>query len=235
MRKRFSQLLKAIRKIQGWIRTMWARTYFLKMRKQVVKIQRMFRRKLLKQNVAQVQWEKLLAQTDILPFRIGDIEIGELFGTNVNFQNSNEISELEFNKWAKYLAKPNPNSLFMLPPAPEIELNAKGKLFSLLIDLSVQLDTTSIYNRGWNFYFKTLLTELNKRGERVLHVFPGESATFVVTDDLGVYAFGSNEHNQLGAIGRSKEHCHLPFKLQHLSRNKLLQFCGRNQTYSALT
>ena len=44
VRKRFSTLISAVCKIQSFVRARWMRIYFLDLRKQVVKIQRIFRR-----------------------------------------------------------------------------------------------------------------------------------------------------------------------------------------------
>lgn len=81
----------------------------------------------------------------------------------------------------------------MIPPAPEVEIKPKVKLFSVLIDLEVCGDTTDCYESTWAREFLTFLGKIQKKGKRFLHLEIGDTFTMAITDDKEVFSWGLND------------------------------------------
>ena len=196
VRKRLYVLNKAARKIQGMVKMRWLRAYF----RLIQRAARVIGRFLRKMYIRKCQHKQHMADFNEVYHnyteRVMALENGQLFAE-------------DFAATADFQAGPFPqpraeqgaravNFRSFVPPAKDIELNKNAKLMSLLVDLNVHVDTSSVYRNSWAAEFAAFLRATHEKGARMLHLEVGESFTLGVTDDKEVLAWGSNDFGQCG-------------------------------------
>lgn len=222
VRSRFRKLQTAARVIQGYFRSRWLRDYYLKLRSATIRIQKNFRKFFWKNSIIATKLQEFVDSShNIRQFSLREYE--SLLGSLPYEVKATEHVDYEFQKWTKKLITADPVYQKFLPGSPEIELTPKAKLFAIPFDLVVTAETLEAYPGTLAGELKSFLKKINDKGERLLHVIPGDSSTFCVTDDLRVYSFGANDHGQLCSEDVNKLFFGRTREVYNLTKNPILQ------------
>ena len=221
VRLRFRRLQNAARVIQRYFRSRWMRDYYLKLRKATIKIQKSFRRFFSKNTIIATKLQEFVDSThNIRQLSLREYE--SLLGNLPYEVKATEHIDYEFQKWAKKLLIADPVYRKFLPNSLEIELTPKAKLFAIPFDLAVTSETLEAYPGTLAGELKSFLKKIGDKGERLLHVIPGDSSTFCVTDELRVYSFGANDHGQLCSEDSTKMFFGRTREVYNLTKNPVL-------------
>jgi myosin heavy subunit/alpha-tubulin suppressor-like RCC1 family protein len=222
VRSRFRKLQMAARVIQGYFRSKWLRDYYLKLRTATIKIQKNFRKFFWKNSIIATKLQEFVDSShNIRQFALREYE--SLLGNLPYEVKATENVDYEFQKWSKKLVTADPVYQKFLPSSPEIELTPKAKLFAIPFDLTVTSETLEAYPGTLAGELKSFLKKIGDKGERLLHVIPGDSSTFCVTDDLRVYSFGANDYGQLCSEDSNKLFFGRTREVYNLTKNPMLQ------------
>lgn len=194
VRRKIMLLQKAARKIQGFLKTRWLRAYFKQVQSAAHVVgkflRKMYIRKMKnKQNMADFYF-MYSDYTDKIVRLENDILFADDNGLQENYKSS-VFSDVKSESAPRIL-----NYKSFIPPSKDIELNRNAKLMSVLIDLNVNIDTSSIYKNSWALEFSSFLKQTHEKGARMLHLEIGDSFSLGITDDKEIYTWGSNDFNQ---------------------------------------
>jgi myosin-5 len=196
VRKRMYMLNKAARKIQGMVKMRWLRAYFKLIQRAAKVIGRFLRKMYIRKCQHKQHMHNFTQLYQNYTERVFALENGLLFaedfGTGSDFQSG------PFQPPKADQASKSVNFKGFVPPAKDIELNKNAKLMSLLVDLNVNVDTSSIYQNSWAAEFASFIKQTHEKGARMLHLEVGESFTVGVTDDKEVMTWGCNDFGQCG-------------------------------------
>lgn len=204
VRKRLNRLHRAAFKIQGYFRMVWMRNYFLQMSKSARLIQKCYRKYFTKKQRIDQKMDLFLDEYGRYNQEVNDIEHSILFDdvANIsNMKNINTYTKLPFFLNDEKIDFGTNNYRKFIPNTPEIELNPKAKFMSLLIDVSINVDTTNIYPNTWAHEFLTFVRKSHRKNNRFLHLEIGETFSLAVTEDREVYSWGLNDFNQCARYG----------------------------------
>lgn len=192
VRRRLKYLNRAARKLQGFIRTNWLRRYFKKVMKSVLLLQKFFKKILFRRLQTKPQMNEFLKLFGHFSEDVAQIENDLLFSDTLSHEllNKSPFINMDFANDSMI------NYKHFLPPNKEIELNKNAKLASILIDLNVHGDTSSIYQNPWAIDFASFLKKVHSKGSRLLHLEIGESFSLAITDDKEIYSWGANDFGQ---------------------------------------
>ncbi len=199
VRSRLERLTRSVMLIQGFFRMKWMRIYFRRILKSVSILQRFFRKYYIRKKKINEQMAKFLEVYETYNQSVADLEHDILFSDKDNFSdlnNINDYTKLPFYLQNKEIDFGKSNYKRFVPKAPEIELKPKAKLFSILIDIDVKVDTTNIYYNTWAKEFVSFIKETHSRSARFIQLEVGESFCLAVTDDKQVYTWGLNDFKQ---------------------------------------
>lgn len=194
VRTQYQNVVRSIRKIQGFVKMIWLRSYFRQVLKSTYKIQKFFRKMYFRRMITNPEMQDFLQLYNQSIADAVSIEYGLLFSDS---PLSDNIANSPFPS-IDSIIQPVLNYKQFIPPNKEIELNKNAKLASVLIDISVPLDTSSVYETPWAFEFASFLKKVHTKGARLLHLEIGESFTIAVTDDKEVHTWGVNDYGQCG-------------------------------------
>lgn len=206
VRTRLHRLHRAAFKIQGYFRMVWMRNYFLVMSKSARLIQKCYRKYFTKKRRINDKMSVFLHEFGRYNQDVNDIEYKILFGDGESLtdaENIDTFTKLPFYLNERQINFGSKNFKTFIPETPEIELQPKAKFVSLLIDVSINVDTTNVYPNTWAHEFLTFLRKVHRRHNRLLHLEIGETFTLAVTEDREVFSWGLNDFHQCGR--RSKK------------------------------
>jgi myosin-5 len=222
VRSRFRKLQTAARVIQSFFRSRWLRGYYLKLKNATIRIQKNFRKFYWKNTIIASKLQEFVdSSQNLRHFALREYE--SLLGTLPIELKTSETVDYEFQKWTKKLTTSDSSFSKFFPSLPDIELTPKAKLFAIPFDLSLTAETLETYPGTWSGELKSFIKKIGERSERLLHVVPGDSSTFCITDDLRVYSFGANDQGQLCTEDSSKLFSGRIREVYNLSKNPALQ------------
>jgi myosin-5 len=192
VRNRYRNTIRAVRKIQGFVKMVWLREYFRKVLKSTYKLQKFFRKMYFRRMVTNPEMQDFLQINNQSITDAVNIEYGLLFSDDVQAEG---LGRGPFQSMDARV-QPVLNYKQFIPASKEIELNKNAKLASILIDVNIHMDTSSVYENPWAFEFASFLKKIHNKGARLLHLEIGESFTIAVTDDKEVHTWGVNDHGQ---------------------------------------
>lgn len=114
-----------------------------------------------------------------------------------DIRNIENYTKVKYFEDEKSFRQSIPHVGTFIPEPPNIDLNPKMRLFSILIDFDCQVDTSDVYENSWAVDFLNFSQSTKHSGSRLLHLDVGESFTFAVTDDCKLYSWGLNDYCQL--------------------------------------
>jgi myosin-5 len=199
VRSRLDRLNRAASKIQGFFRMVWMRRYFVRLCKAVIVIQRFMKKQYLRHVQRNDGMDKFMKVYSTYNQSVALLEHKILFGDEdqmADLQNINDYTKLPFYVDKGGIDFGSSNYRNFIPKTPEIELNPKAKLVSILIDAEALVDTTNVYRNTWAAEFNSFLSNIHSKQSRLLHLEVGESFSVGVTCDKEVYTWGLNDFNQ---------------------------------------
>lgn len=194
VRRKLLKLNKAARKIQGFVKMRWLRGYFKQIQKAAYVIGRFFKKMYIRKMKNKQNMSDFLFVYSDYTDKIVRLENDILFSEDNGLQQSILASPFSGSKAETVPRILNYRSF--VPPNKDIELNKNAKLMSLLIDLNVNIDTSSIYKNSWAVEFSAFLKQTHEKGARMLHLEIGDSFTLGITDDKEIFTWGANDFNQ---------------------------------------
>lgn len=206
VRTRLHRLHRAAFKIQGYFRMIWMREYFQTMCHSARLIQKCYRKYFTKKRRINDKMSVFLHEFGRYNQDVNDIEYKILFGEGDSLMDSENIdtfTKLPFYLNERQIKFGSRNYKKFIPETPEIELQPKAKFVSLLIDVSINVDTTNVYPNTWAHEFLTFLKKVHRKSNRLLHLEVGETFTMAVTEDREVYSWGLNDFYQCGRKNKS--------------------------------
>lgn len=204
VRKRLAKLNRATFKIQGYFRTVWMRNYFIHMRKSALIIQKAYRKYFTKKKRIDEKMNLFLEDFGQYNQEVDQIEYTILFentDTLTSLENIETYTKLPFFLNDSKINFGSENFKQFIPKSLEIELKPRVKFMSVLVDISINVDTTNIYPNTWSHEFLSFLKKVHKKNNRLLHLEIGETFTMAITEDKEVYSWGLNDYNQCGRFG----------------------------------
>ena len=196
VRSRLKKLNRAASKIQGFVRTVWIRSYFKIILHATRVIQRFFRKMLVRREQTNVRMEEFLIENGGAIDSVIKLERDLLFIDSEIPGDQNH--ETPFNSSVGQLHQNALNFRQFIPASRDIELDAKAKLISVVVDLTPHIDSSGVYQSSWAIEFSSFLRKAHSRGARLLHLEIGESFTLAITDDKEIYSWGVNDYGQCG-------------------------------------
>lgn len=192
VRDRLVKKNRAAVTIQNYFRTVWMRRYYLKLVDAVLRIQKFIRRYNIRKVKINEGMSEFLSAYGHYNQKVAQLEYDLLFNDNEIQTDATMPFHIERteNGPQKQICKT------FIPQVPNIELNPKVKLFSVLVDLDVHIDTSNVYSNTWANEFLSFIKHIHEKESRLLHLEVGESFTVAVTDDKEVYIWGTNDYFQ---------------------------------------
>ena len=205
VRSRLERLTRCVMKIQGFFRMRWMRIYFRRVVRSVRVLQNFFRKYYIRKQKINEQMAKFMQVYEHYNQNVANLEKDILFSDRDNFadlENINDYTKLPFYVQNQDIDFGKSNYKTFVPSKPEIELQPKAKLFSLLLDIDVKVDTTNIYHNTWAKEYIGFIKSLHQKKGRFVSLEVGESFTLGVSDDKEVYSWGLNDFAQTGRQDR---------------------------------
>lgn len=217
VQQRMQRLQIAASTIQRYFRTFWLSKYYKKMIRSAIIIQRFMRKHLTKKMIIRKQFQKVISNTGKTLQQVIALEYQTLFGQkSFSDGTKQDLFYQNYLEKKKFFQKQCAN---MIPRLDTVNLKKRAKVFSLLLDFNSKTDTANIYSKSWANEYLTLLEHLKNFEERILQISVQDSFSFLVTDKLKVYSWGSNNNNQL-ARSTDFYQCQKPLEVKNLSKNR---------------
>lgn len=197
VRKRLSRLTRAVRKVQGLVRTKWLQGYVRRIRWSVRVIQRFWRRCHTRAKMVG-QANQDVADRLRKFKRLMLVEVESCLGQRYQGMGQLEYLDEVHQQWVAGGCTGSQAVRKYIPDQLSVEVSPKARLFSVPLDMCFSPSVFEVYPRTWSREFNLLVESMHKRDERLLQVVAGGSFTMVVSDELKVYTFGSNDRRQLG-------------------------------------
>ena len=218
VRSRLKDQNRAAKKIQLYFRSVWIRRYFLKLLKATVKIQNYIRRYNIRKEKIAERMAPFLAEYENYNEKVAQTEYDILFSeTEVRLD-----ATMPFNTMRLDSVSNKQNYKSFIPNPPHMELNPKAKLFSVLIDLDVHVDTSTVYYNTWAGEFLSFMKHTADKEARFLHLEIGDTFTAAISDDKEVYTWGLNDHTQCARQGNASSTGSIGIKNLSVNNAKLL-------------
>lgn len=199
MRSRMERLNRAASKIQGFMRTKWMRSYFLRVVNAVKILQKWFKKLYIRHCQIKEKLIPFMEENGSYMQNVAKLEDRILFGDEkdlTNLENLNDYTKMPFYQNNSQINFGSKNYQKFIPESPEIEIKPKVKFVSLLIDLDVFVDTTNSYENTWSKEFIDFIEVVHHKGKRFLHLEVGDSFSMGLTEEREVYSWGLNDYNQ---------------------------------------
>ena len=199
VRTRLNRLNRAASKVQGYFRMIWMRRYFVRLMKAIIIIQRFIRKNYIRKTKISDNMNKFLNNYQNYNENVAKLEHDILFSDKEHFtdlKNINNYVKLPFYYESNKQDFGKQNYKKFIPKIPKMELKPKAKFITVLIDLSIHVDTTNVYYNTWALEFMNFLQEIHNKNSRLLHLEVGESFTMALTDDKEIYTWGLNDYYQ---------------------------------------
>lgn len=210
VRSRMDRLHRAASFIQGYTRMLWLSKYYELLRQAVRKIQRVVRKFLIKKNKIEERMTGFLAKSKEYIKALRTVEHDVIFSQSDSFgdlSNLERFTRIKFFEDERSFKESIPHIRSFIPELPNIDLNPKMRMFSILIDFDCQVDTSDVYEQSWAIDYLNFYKQIQNKNARLLQIEVGESFTVAVSDELNMYTWGLNDHQQLGRpIDLTKSH-----------------------------
>lgn len=194
VRNRLKEQVRAVQKIQGYFRMVWMRRYFQRLLESAIRIQKFIRRYNIRKERINEHMAEFLSVYENYTQKVAKVEYDLLFS-----DKSVEVdATTPFNIDRNGTTTLKQAYKSFIPIAPNMELNPKAKLFSVLVDLDVHGDTSTVYDNTWANEFLNFMRKIHDKESRLLHIEVGDSFTVAVTDDKEIYTWGANDYFQCG-------------------------------------
>lgn len=206
VRARMERLNRAASKIQGFMRTKWIRSYFLKVVKAIKVLQKWFKKLYIRHLQVKEKLAPFMEENGQFIQSLATLEDRILFGDQeelAHLENLDDYQKLPFYARGLEINFGSKNYQKFLPPVPEIEIQPKVKFASFLIDLDVYTDTTLCYEQTWAKSFTELIEDLHQKGKRLLHLEIGDSFSMAINEEREVFSWGLNDHSQCAKTSES--------------------------------
>jgi myosin-5 len=200
VRSRMDRLHRAAAYIQGYTRMLWLSRYFQEMRTAARKIQRAVRKYLLKTKKSDEHMADFLVSSKQYIANLRVVEHDIIFRQKEALEDIRNIelyTKVKYFEDEKSFKQSVPSLHSFIPDPPNIDLNPKMRMFSVVIDFDCQVDTSDIYENSWAVDFLNFFQNVKSKGSRLLHLDVGESFTLAMTDDMKMYSWGLNDYCQL--------------------------------------
>jgi phage gp36-like protein len=173
VRNRLRTLHLAAAYIQGYMRMRWLSTLFQKIRFEVRKIQRVVRKFLIRKKKVQERLIDFFTKEIALLENVKNVENYAMFGDN---SAESERSNF-FQNHTPYNLK-------------------KISLFSQVIDVHINCDTSDVYETPWSLHWQQLSKELLVNDTPLQRISIGGTHTLAVSSKSKLYSWGWNEFGQ---------------------------------------
>ena len=153
----------------------WTRRVFLVIRKNVIILQKAYRRYMARRDQIKIRLYNYLTQELQVIENVKAMEYAQLHGNLVNRNQAQKMGLLK--TLTPYSIK-------------------KISFFTRVIDLSILVDLSEVYTHPWSTQWLKAMAESTHNDAPIMNITAGQTHTMIVTSKCKVYTWGWNDNGQ---------------------------------------